>query len=86
LAGQRAVAEILIAKGADVNAVDTESGSTPLHHAAGWGRKEVVELLLTKKADPNRRNKAGQTPLDLAISNNQTEVIQILKPAGEIPE
>jgi ankyrin repeat protein len=82
LAGQKAVAELLIEKGAPVNARDRESGATPLHHAASWGRVEVVQLLLDHGADPTIRNKNGATPLQLAIENNQPEAAALLKPTA----
>jgi hypothetical protein len=65
------IAELLIAKGAEVNAKD-KYGRTPLHWAAKYGRKEIIELLLTNGADVNaiadvnRQNQFGKTPLDAA--------------------
>lgn len=46
------VAKILIAKGANVNAVDTNSGRSPLHEAILMNHHEVVEFLLKHNADP----------------------------------
>jgi len=43
-AGQKEVAELLIAKGADVNAKSND-GVTPLQMAVAWGQKEVAEFL-----------------------------------------
>jgi ankyrin repeat protein len=60
--------ELLVAKGADVNA-KTKIGNTPLHFAASDSQKEAALLLLTRNADPNLRNKAGKTPLDLALAD-----------------
>jgi hypothetical protein len=59
------VVELLLARGANVNAKDGYD-STPLHLAAGGGHKEVVELLLAKGANVNAKDRRGQTPLDLA--------------------
>jgi ankyrin repeat protein len=41
-------------------------GVTPLHTAAFWGHKDVVELLLANKAEVNATDKHGQTPLHKA--------------------
>ena len=46
-----------IAAGTDVNAVP-KTGYPPLHEAAGWGHKEVVELI-AKGTDVNAKNKDG---------------------------
>jgi len=59
------------AEGADVNAKD-EGGWTPLHQAAWNGRKEIVELLITKGADVNTKDMSGRTPLDLVKHNPET--------------
>lgn len=58
------VAKFLIANGADVNHKN-ELGWTPLHNAAVFYRKDIVELLLSHQADVNARNKAGYTPLNI---------------------
>jgi len=42
--GHKDVAEMLIAKGADLNA-KTHTGMTPLGSAVGWVRTDVAELL-----------------------------------------
>ena len=60
-----------LAAGVDVNAKGYR-GFTPLHYAARNGRKEIVELLITKGADVNVKivsgPSIGNTPLDLAKS------------------
>ena len=76
--GHKEVVELLIAKGADVNAKDM-FGKTPLHHAAGYGRKEIVELLIAKGADVNAKGKYGITPLDLA---DNKEIAALLRKHG----
>ena len=48
--GRRDVAALLLDKGADREARDSESGATPLYHAAAWGRTALVELLVARGA------------------------------------
>jgi ankyrin repeat protein len=44
-------AEILIAAGVNINAVDHQSNTTPLELAAWTGTRSMVELLLQHRAD-----------------------------------
>jgi hypothetical protein len=76
--GHKEVAELLIAKGADVNAKD-EGEWTPLHSAAYWGEKEIAELLIAKGADVNAKNDVGITPLDWAIHLNHSEIADLIR-------
>ncbi len=43
--GHRQVAQLLLDKGADVNAETSDEGQTPLEVAEEKGHKEIVELL-----------------------------------------
>lgn len=49
--GDTAVVELLLAFGANPNALDAGDNASPLHHAAERGRLEVVKLLLAAGAD-----------------------------------
>jgi len=64
--GSNKTAELLIARGADVNA-GGRNRNTPLHVAAYNGQKETVVLLLGKGANVNAMTKAGWTPLHKAL-------------------
>jgi len=61
------VADLLIAKGADVNAKGGRVGGTPLHNAALEDHNEVAALLIDKGADVNANDGFGKTPLDRSI-------------------
>ena len=52
-----------LASGTDVDAKSSRSGSTPLHFAANYGRKEIAELLISKGAEVNAKSNKGITPL-----------------------
>ena len=85
--GHKEVAELLIDKGADVNAKD-EWGSTPLHYAALKGHKEVAELLIDKGADVHAKGDDGKTPIDFATHpdnpNAAAEIADLLRKHGEL--
>jgi uncharacterized protein len=53
--------------GADVNAVESATGLTPLHCAAFYGGSEkIIQFLVDKGAHLNAKTRAGQTALDIA--------------------
>ena len=83
--GQKEIAELLIAKGADVNA-KYDRGWTPLLWAAREGHKEIAELLIAKGADVNAKVEggvfSGRTPLDLAWLTRQTKTADFLRKHG----
>jgi ankyrin repeat protein len=45
------VVKLLLEKGAELETKDKYNGRTPLSHAAGYGHKAVVKLLLEKNAE-----------------------------------
>ena len=61
-AGHQDIVEMLVTKGANINAVTSE-GRSALLYAASKGREKIVEYLLSKGADPNKADKLGATPL-----------------------
>jgi RNA polymerase sigma factor (sigma-70 family) len=71
------VAAYLLSKGANVNAVDGNDW-TPLHRAATQGDLAMVRLLVKHGAKIDAKG-AGGTPLDLAVDNKRTEVVEYLK-------
>ena len=79
--GHKEIVELLIAKGADVNAKN-KGDVTPLYGAARSGRKEVAELLIAKGADVNARDDAGRIPLHSAIGGDHKEIVELLIAKG----
>ena len=65
--GHVAVAEMLIAAGAEVNLANNY-GMTPLHWAARNGHLEVVQLLLRNGADKELKDNNGWKPVDRVSS------------------
>ena len=55
----------LIKRGANVNR-RAKTGRTPLHYAAQGGSERLIRALIAAGADPNAKDKAGDTPQDLA--------------------
>ena len=76
--GHKEIAELLIAKGADVNARSSPFGMTPLLGAAAGSHKEIVELLISKDADVNAKNLSEWTPLHSAANNGHKEIVGLL--------
>lgn len=71
----------LINRGMDVNSVDP-AGNTLLHVAARNGNVRLLEILLKGKANPNARNRVGDSPLMLAAYNGKQPAIDFLLAAG----
>jgi ankyrin repeat protein len=83
---QHAVAEYLLARGADVNAVSRNAaGYTALTGAVASGHKEIVAWLLANGADVHHRYGAGYTPLHTAAANGHLEIVGMLIKAGTDP-
>lgn len=54
-------------------------GSTPLHFAAANGHASIVQVLLACGAVPNKPDKNGMTPEDLADLSNYDEVVRAIQ-------
>ena len=79
--GREAAAELLLARGARVDAKDP-SGQTALHLAVCWGRENLVRLLLKTGADVNARDNNGRTPFLCTAISQSTEIAEMLIKQG----
>ncbi|XP_022247672.1 ankyrin repeat domain-containing protein 17-like isoform X2 [Limulus polyphemus] len=77
------VGRVLLDKGADVNAPPVPSSrDTALTIAADKGHYRFVELLLSRGASVDVKNKKGNSPLWLAANGGHLDVVQLLVNAG----
>lgn len=74
--GHKEIAEDILAAGADVNA--GAGGTTPLHGAAMFNRKEMAQWLLANGADPALPNYEGKTARQVAQDAGHTELAELL--------
>jgi ankyrin repeat protein len=82
------VAAYLQEHGDEVNIADKD-GFTPLHIAAQQQHADVATLLIEAGADPNARNRFGNTALWVALFNvrdGDGEVVRVLLDAGADPD
>ena len=62
--------------------IQNDLGNTPLHEAILKSNCDIdiIKLLLTQPIMRELRNNNNETPLDIAIKNNNTELITLLQP------
>jgi LysM repeat protein len=71
----------LIAKGADVNELDS-NGLTPLHISSMKGHAPISKVLLDNNAKLNPKDPEGLTPLCWAVLEGQKDVVELLVKRG----
>jgi ankyrin repeat protein len=72
IGGQREVAELLLARGADVN--DSVQAAAPIHGAVMGGSAEMVTWLLEHGADPALPDYQGRSASELAEAMGRTDL------------
>ncbi|CAG0899821.1 unnamed protein product [Cyprideis torosa] len=78
------IAELLILKGADVNA-KANNGNTPLFDAIENDHRSVIHVLLAHGADPNITHEDGRSPLFVATEKSIHSVVEVLLTHGADP-
>jgi ankyrin repeat protein len=78
---QLEAAQILLAAGADANAVSPNRIAI-IHSAAASRDASIVKLVLAAGAEPNVQQQGGFTPLQSAAAHNNVEMVQALLDAG----
>lgn len=73
----------LLRRGMDVNTVDSQ-GTSLLMYAARFGNSELLEFLLSNRANVLKRNKYGDTALMLAAFAGHLDVVRRLVAAGAV--
>jgi len=68
--GSTEAATVLIARGAEVGARDTEEGDTALHYAAQYSQLDTIRILAARGADLRLADETGATPLRYALNKS----------------
>jgi len=55
-----------------------------MHDAAKWGKRSIVELLISYKANINTKGSDGRAPMHLSIANGNSDITDLLKTHGAI--
>ncbi len=77
--GNRKIGEMLLARGADVNA--GAGGNTALHGAAWFGELDFAQWLLRQGADVQAKDYREKTPWAVAEERGQAELAELLRRA-----
>jgi len=75
--GHASIASLLIHAGADINATDL-NGNSVLRHAMEGDNVKIIEMLISRGADPECKNNKGVSPREWVIKNRKTEALQLI--------
>ena len=71
--------QCLLDHGAAINIRTRGDSRTPLMIAAAAGFAEIVDMLLSRSADPSIVDSGGKSPLERAVECHRVDVVEILK-------
>ena len=78
-----AVMRLLLLKRAKADVADPGwDDVTPLHCAARAGDEDLMKMLFVCGADPNRRTRSGETPLEWAVQSGEPAAVEFLLSKG----
>lgn len=73
------VTALFLKKKADPNLSGEVDRLSPLHIACIWGRPKIVKMLLEHGGDLELKSAENETPISLAIRENNFEVIEVIQ-------
>ena len=76
--GQDAALDLLLAAGADMNWQTERDGLSAIMSAAELGHSRTVQILLAAGANPDLKDRKGNTACDLAAANGHVAVTKVL--------
>lgn len=79
--GHKSIMRLLLANGADINAVDFEE-RTALHYAANSGHVDTISILLSEGANIDAANSSQETALHYAAQYNHVDIVSALLSDG----
>jgi ankyrin repeat protein len=77
--GNPEMIEILIQAGLPVDLQLGTKQSTPAHSAVRWGKLSSLQTLVKNGANLKIRDASGKTPADIALEENQTDILDYLR-------
>ncbi len=82
----RNVVELLLERGADINAQSDDRGYSPLMDATQQGDEGLLAYLLEHGSDTDLQSKDGQTALVLAVGRSDASIVTLLLAHGASPD
>ncbi|KAM6910437.1 B-cell lymphoma 3 protein homolog [Xenentodon cancila] len=80
--GHKDLSKMLLAAGADINAMDIKSGLSPLMHAVESNNADMVRFLIENACDVNSQSYSGNTALHIACGRGQVDIVRLLLKSG----